>query len=124
MTRRLAWALAGLTAGAAVAAVVLTVGDRVGIVAVAVWLLVTAATAATLAARLPRNPIGWLLLAMTVGAGLWSLADAYARRFLTESSGGDVVFAAWVAHWLSVPSFAMLAFVLLLFPTGRVPSRR
>jgi hypothetical protein len=34
------------------------------------------------------------------------------------------VWAAWVAHWIWPVNFAALSFLVLLFPTGRLPSPR
>ncbi|HEV2028055.1 MAG TPA: sensor histidine kinase [Candidatus Dormibacteraeota bacterium] len=75
---------------------------------------------AVIARRQPRNPIGWLFLLISTDIALTALADAYAGHHLT----GWVV-AAWWQTWsfyLSYPvAFSML---LMLFPNGRLPSRR
>jgi hypothetical protein len=79
---------------------------------------------ALIAARRPRNPIGWLLLM----AGLfWLLSgtmDYYAVYGV--ASPGSVPFPLGVAginNWLWVPFVGLLGtFVFLLFPDGRLPS--
>ena len=81
---------------------------------------------ALIASRRPENPIGWILLADGV---LWMLiggADTYAAYGVTRS--GSVPFPIIVAginNWLWVPAVGLLGtYVFLLFPDGRLPSRR
>src|SRR5215469_5365907 len=79
-----------------------------------------------LASRRPGNRIGWLLLAAGLGLGLRAFTHQYALHALVAAPGswpGGRV-AAWVSNWIWVIPTAMLAFVLLLFPTGRLRSRR
>jgi two-component system, NarL family, sensor kinase len=88
--------------------------------AVAVWLLVTAAVAAMLIARVPRNAVGWLLGGVAVCVSVQSGAVAIAA---VAAQGGLAVVAAWVSHWIAIPGFGCLALIVVLFPTGRTPSR-
>jgi hypothetical protein len=81
---------------------------------------------ALIASRNPRNPIGWVLL---VDGLLWMLSgamDYYAVYGV--ASPGSVPFpmmAAGINNWLWVPAVGLLGtFVFLLFPDGRLPSRR
>ena len=79
-----------------------------------------------LASRRPANRIGWLFLAagLALGAGWllrpptgcmpWSRPPGRCRR-----AGRS----AWLSNWIWVIPFAVLAFVFLLFPTGRLRSR-
>ena len=79
-----------------------------------------------LASRRPGNRIGWLLLVAGLGLGLRAFTHQYALRALVAAPGswpGGRV-AAWVSNWIWVIPTAMLALVLLLFPTGRLRSRR
>jgi len=81
---------------------------------------------AMIASRRPKNPIGWILL----GDGLlWMLSDVmdyYAVYGV--ASPGSVPFAVGVAginNVLWVPAVGLLGtYVFLLFPDGRLPSRR
>jgi hypothetical protein len=85
-----------------------------------------AAIGAFVVSRQPRNPIGWLLWAMGVLKVIGFLALEYAIHSLFwkpgELLGGEV--AAWLWNLLYVPLFLALPCILLLFPDGRLPSRR
>jgi hypothetical protein len=67
----------------------------------------------------PANPIGWLLSA----TGLWG-----ALRELWEASAYNGFptgeFGQWVVSWCWIGDLAVYAFIFLLFPTGRLMSRR
>ncbi|HSJ19713.1 MAG TPA: hypothetical protein VK964_03970 [Nocardioidaceae bacterium] len=76
----------------------------------------------------PRNRIGWLLMAIAlVWALCGSAADAYARfgvRNDPEALPGAGV-AALLSTLVWVPGVGLMGtFLLLLFPNGRLPSRR
>jgi hypothetical protein len=89
--------------------------------------LVGAATAgAVLAARRPRHPVGWLLLAL----GLLLVADGVALGYASYgllARPGALPAADYVAVYLgrnAIPLAACLGFMLLLTPTGSLPSPR
>jgi hypothetical protein len=68
--------------------------------------MVSAATVgAVLASRRPRHPVGWLLLALALSL----IATAAAAQYLTRGL---------------VRPGALMGFVLLLTPTGSLPSPR
>jgi hypothetical protein len=79
-----------------------------------------------IASRRPRNPYGWVWLGFGLSlalAQLGSSISAYAR--VVES--GTLVAPLAVAHVLRLGnqvSLVLAPFLLLLFPTGRLPSRR
>lgn len=106
----------------------LEVGSPEGIiasVAVTLWLLAMGGIGALVATRRPENPTGWLMLAISLVLTLHGLAAAYAGHALIEGHslpGAEV--AAWMTLWLLVPGFALFIPLLLLFPSGRLPSRR
>jgi hypothetical protein len=81
---------------------------------------------AFVASRRPENLVGWLLLAIGFDVVLASFVARYADYALlvrpSSLPGGEP--AAWVAEWLLAPVFDLLALVLVLFPNGRLPSRR
>jgi hypothetical protein len=79
-----------------------------------------------LASRRPANPIGWLFLAAGLALGLGSFSTQYGLHALVVAAGslpaGRAV--AWLSNWVWVIPYAMLALLFLLFPTGRLRSRR
>ncbi|HET7273082.1 MAG TPA: hypothetical protein VFI90_18590 [Rubrobacter sp.] len=81
---------------------------------------------ALIASRRPENPIGWLCL---VDGLLWTTTDMLDYHSVYGmASPGSVPFLvglAGVNHWLWVPTVGLLGtYVFLLFPDGRLPSRR
>ena len=79
-----------------------------------------------LASRRPGNRIGWLALAAGLTLGLSSFTDQYEQRALVAAPGSLPAgpAALWVSVWIWPISLAMIAFLFLLFPTGRLRSRR
>jgi len=79
-----------------------------------------------LASRRPGNRIGWLALAAGLTLGLSSFADQYGQRALVAAPGSLPAgpLALWVSEWIWPIPLAMVAFLFLLFPTGRLRSRR
>jgi hypothetical protein len=101
----------------------LTLGAVVGPVLAAV----SAATAgAVLASRRPRHPVGWLLLAVGLSAAWGGVPPAYAAYGLLARPGAlpaaDAVARYWPITLIITQTAA--SFVLLLTPTGRLPSPR
>jgi hypothetical protein len=88
---------------------------------------VSAATVgAVLAARRPRHPVGWLLLAFALFLAANGVAGGYAPYGL-QVRPGALPAAAWVAMYYpatALAAFACLGLVLLLVPTGSPPSPR
>jgi two-component system, NarL family, sensor kinase len=90
-----------------------------------VWAVGTSAAASIgslIAARRPRNPVGWLAGACILLIVVRRFAATYAYRAL--GAGGDLPGAAaadWVTAWAAVPVLVLLAFVFLLFPDGGLP---
>jgi hypothetical protein len=79
------------------------------------------------ASRRPENLYGWLWLGLSLGLALLVFGQVYAAYSVVVEPGslpaprtvGHVVAGVgWVA------AFTMLPLLLLLFPTGRLPSRR
>ena len=79
-----------------------------------------------LASRRPGNRIGWLFLGAGVLLGLGFFCDRYGPRGLIAAPGSlpAARAAAWFVNTAFVVAAAGLAFMLLLFPTGRLSSRR
>ena len=76
--------------------------------------------------RQRRNVIGWLLLAVPLWAAFAFVAGDYATYTLVTAPG-SLPFgraAAWIDRWAIVPALSIPILLFLLFPDGRVPSRR
>jgi hypothetical protein len=81
---------------------------------------------AVLTARRPRNPIGWVFLAVALGAAVEGFTLQYAIRALAIAPGSLPLgwFMAWLSQIVGPVGILPLALLLLLFPNGRLPSRR
>jgi signal transduction histidine kinase len=78
-----------------------------------------------IAARLPRNATGWLMLAVGAGAMVMNAAQQYAKYGLETDPGSlpGALAVAWVSNWGYYAALANVFFLLLLFPTGHPASR-
>jgi hypothetical protein len=96
-------------------------------IAAPVLAAVSAATVgAVLAGRRPRHPVGWLLLGLSLSLNLSGVAQAYADYGLLARPG-SVPAARYAALYLPatvVTALTCFGFVLLLTPTGSLPSPR
>ena len=82
---------------------------------------------ALIASRHPRNPIGWLFLLGGVGAELEDALLGWATYTLLEAPGSlpGGAIAGLLADVVWLPTLAVSTTLLfLLFPDGRLPSRR
>jgi hypothetical protein len=81
---------------------------------------------ALVASRRPENPIGWLLCAMALTDDVRGAGQSYARYALAVHPGA--LPAGELVLWIAVAAFSftigLIVFVFLLFPDGRLPSRR
>jgi hypothetical protein len=129
----MAWSLWAVAAAVAVGAVALAAMHRESphttllfVIGQATLALVYPAVGALVAARKPRNPTGWILLAIGLGQGLSAFGYEYAVTAFTETPGAlpGAVILRWVSNWVWAPTLGlMVTFLLLLFPDGRLPSR-
>jgi len=94
-----------------------------GLVALGIGLVAFAIVGVLLVWR-REHPMGWVFGA--VGAGLGIGFAASEHTYAAMQVGFPVIGAvAWVSSWLLVPTLAGgLVALLLLFPTGRLPTRR
>ena len=135
----LAWSLAGLTLSMFVATIPLWflarsadlpsswradvgVGGLVG----GAFFLAFPLVGALIASKRPKNAVGWLCLAVGV---LWALSGVFDYYgYYGAATPGSVPFPvvmAGISDWIWVPAVGLLGtYVLLLFPGGRLPSRR
>ncbi|MBI4259893.1 MAG: ATP-binding protein, partial [Actinobacteria bacterium] len=130
LARRLAWPLLLAFLAMAVTGMVLQhlngpvpiedYGVAVGFASVGVF-------GAFMASRRPGNPVGWLFLGAASLAALGLLGSEYAIYALVTRSGelpGGAA-AGWIANLAWLPSLGgLVTFLLLVFPNGRLPSRR
>jgi hypothetical protein len=79
-----------------------------------------------IASRRPENRIGWLFLVAGLALGLSGFSTQYAVHALIVHHGSLPAgrLFGWLSNWTWVIAVAMLAFLFLLFPTGRLRSRR
>ncbi|MGH2556746.1 MAG: hypothetical protein ACRDHO_13645, partial [Actinomycetota bacterium] len=82
---------------------------------------------AVIASRRPDNWIGWIFSGIGLSFGFATLSTEYAAYALLVKRGsipgGGV--ASWMSTWAWSPGIVLtFTFLLLLFPTGNVPSRR
>jgi signal transduction histidine kinase len=124
-----AWAAAVVLAAIALVFTLLAWNDLAASDAIAMVCQVPSAILyATLGALIIRragNLIGWFLLGAGVAGGFASLASCYA--ILGISSPGSLpgpAIGGLLAEWAFIPQICGVAFMFLLFPTGRLPSRK
>jgi hypothetical protein len=129
-TSWLAWSLAGLCVAMFLASLVLHVlahspqeptgnGDTLGELLIFVSFLAFPIVGALIASRQPKNPVGWICLAIGL---FWTLI------FVGDSIPGSgpypvTIDALTQATW--IPPVGLLGiYLILLFPDGKLPSRR
>jgi hypothetical protein len=81
---------------------------------------------AIIASRLPNQPIGWICCAIGFIAAVDHFAGQYAVYAVlarSEALPGSQAML-WLQSWLWMLFVGLLVFLLLLFPTGRLPSSR
>ncbi|HEV2743059.1 MAG TPA: hypothetical protein VGV91_07895 [Rubrobacter sp.] len=132
----LAWSLAGLSVAmfgtsAALASVTLLAADEapsglIGELALFAPLLSFPIVGGLISSRRPENPIGWICLAVGLFwmlIGVQEMYDAYALD--TSGRVWTPVLLDAALQWMWVPPVGLLGiYMVLLFPDGRLPSRR
>ena len=136
----LAWSLAGLSVAMAAASVALYIATRSveppsswgtgGDSAVLILLLpflTFPLVGALIASKRPENPIGWICLAVGIIWMIMLISTSYGLYGLVVRPG-SLPFPAAIGslgEWLWVPAVGLLGiYLILLFPDGRLPSRR
>jgi hypothetical protein len=81
---------------------------------------------AVLASRRPRHPVGWLLLGLGLSLTMWGLAFGYTRYGLVVRPGAlpAASYLAGLVNGVVMLWLSCAGFVLLLTPTGSLPSTR
>jgi hypothetical protein len=89
-------------------------------------IVITATVGAIVASRRPENPVGWLLCLNGLTISISHFSSQYAIYALLARP--DLLPAgeafAWIGTWILPILIALDVFTFLLFPTGRLPSRR
>jgi hypothetical protein len=128
--RRLAWSLWALTVILLITAVALPSAepdeDVWSMVASFVFALSFATVGALVASRQSRNPLGWIMCGAGLAYAVGSVSVTYVESTLV---GGDEdlleTIADWVSGWVWMLGVGPAAtFLLLLFPTGSLPTER
>jgi signal transduction histidine kinase len=131
MRSRLAWGLWALGVSGIVVAAGFGIADGKG----AQWNGLTQVVAffavgtigLVVARHQPKNPLGWIYLAVWAGAGIiFGALSEFARwAAITNPATPGATLAAWIGNWVWVPIFVLLVtFPFLLFPDGHLPSPR
>jgi hypothetical protein len=135
----LAWSLAGLSVAMFVGSIVLFIliqvaqspgdrvtGDSVSEVLIYVPFLAFPIVGALVASKRPENPIGWICLVsglFWMSFVLGDVSNAYERATTGAVTSSVRLDALTQGTW--VPPVGLLGiFIILLFPDGRLPSRR
>ena len=86
----------------------------------------TAAVGALLASRRPRHPVGWLLLGVGLGLAASVLVEPYVKYGLIVRPGSlpGARYLVGLSYVTTLVWLSCAGFVLLLTPTGRLPSPR
>jgi hypothetical protein len=87
---------------------------------------------ALIASLRPRNPLGWIFLAVGFSQSLEQFAGTYVEYALVANPGANPgsslpggALMSWLSAFTWVPGLSLaITFVPLLFPDGRLPSRR
>jgi len=134
---RLAWALCVLSVALAVASVALAAVNGENLLELvanhhAIGILdalVLAPIGALIVLGDRRHLLAWLLLGNALALATFNFTQQYAPLALGLTSrrlslpGGEV--ASWLAVWTNLPGIVIsVVFLVLLFPDGRLPSRR
>ncbi|HTT53314.1 MAG TPA: histidine kinase [Streptosporangiaceae bacterium] len=99
-------------------------GDLMNAFAFAPLLLAFAVVGAIVASHRPANPIGWLFLAEGLGFAVGVATDTLARHAIRDGAApSPVAWADWLGAILGELGF-LFVLAVLLFPDGRLPSRR
>jgi hypothetical protein len=81
---------------------------------------------AIIASRLPNHPIGWICCAIGLIVAVDHISGQYAvyalQAYPEALAGGKAML--WLGSWFWMLIIGLIVFLLVLFPTGRLPSSR
>ncbi|HEY8730685.1 MAG TPA: hypothetical protein VIN69_01755 [Candidatus Limnocylindria bacterium] len=99
-------------------------GTSANTVAYVAFLLAFSTVGALVASKRPRNPIGWLLLASVLCYMVGGLGVSLGEPAAAGSGLSPVLVVEWAGAWAWGVGVGVAVVTLLLFPEGRLPSRR
>jgi hypothetical protein len=132
----LTWSLCTLAVSLAAGSLILgllngrTAGELLvdeGIVGIALLTVAFSGVGTMIASYRPENAIGWVFCAAALFQGLSICGYEYATYALLTEPGSLPLGApaSWLGNWVWAPGLGLiLVFLPLLFPDGRLPSRR
>ena len=133
----LAWTTAALCVALTVAGLVLAVvtrstpvpvdfGSRGSSAVAAAVFVALPVLGALIASRRPEARLAWLFIAIGATMAAWVFADGYSVYAIVTRPGAlpGARALAWLANWVWIPGWGMTALLFLLFPGGRMHSRR
>jgi signal transduction histidine kinase len=133
-SQRLAWSICGASFALIAGGFLLLILNRSTVHASSWFLIIFYAPALTfstlgalIAARRPKNPIGWMLASFGLITALQYFTAEYAIRGFVTAPGSlpAATLMAWLNNWIFYPNiWIVIPLFFLLFPGGRVPSRR
>jgi hypothetical protein len=120
------WGLAILLAGAAVALRAANHGMRSELLPGVLLVPGFGTVGAVVASRRSTHPIGWLFLAVSLVSAVAVVSVEWAVYTIVTAPGllPGGVWVTWVAYWIWPVDLAAISFLVLLLPTGRLPSPR
>lgn len=127
---RLAWSLWVVTLAFIAGGLILGVASRPEAPLYGYWVEDTligptfATLGALIVSRRPGNVIGWIFLVAGVGASVQLLCGQYATVALHSETAPGGAVAAWLSTLAQTSIVFSTLFLILLFPTGRLPSPR
>jgi hypothetical protein len=128
---RVAWSLWAATLALVVGAHVLALASRPEAPFYTYWIESTligptfATLGALIVSRRPRNIIGWLFLVPSVASGIQFFSGQYATvAILGPPRLPAGAYAAWLSTMMQSSAVFTVLFLIVLFPTGRLPSPR
>ena len=132
-TTAIAVAMAGAALAGAAATIVLAVLNRAHLPNLdaadpsSVLVPLGAILGVLVATRRPHNPTGWLILFVALVSALQGVEDQYTRfALLTHPGAPGAVWTEWLGSFSAIPIFpaGAVAWLLVVIPDGRLPSRR
>lgn len=91
----------------------------------AVAAMIFALAGALLALKRPENAVGWLFGGVGAAFAVITAGETYAVNSLLQGKDGGLIYQiAWLTSWAWVIFLGLIAFAVLLFPSGDLPSPR